>query len=761
MNIRPVFLFALALGLLLSVQSHPKQLLAQTVINLTGCGQITASGSYRLANNISTSSSTCLDIKANNVTIDGNGKTITMNAGGDSLSIKMSDPSVVAQRWHNISVSNFSSNGSFATYDNVYDITLTGLTLSGVSVFASDSITITNSTINGTVSVTNNNSNNALDLVFTGNTVTGSGDRFAYFTGDAHVAGGCDTSGYTIDNNIFTDTINVTTNNPVNVFLSCTQNGSFNGNTVISTGQATGVLIRDGWSNNSFANNTIHVNRSVDDTRAAIAIVSGSLGGAPDNNIYSNNTVIADNSKALLNYIGTQGTVFQNNLFVSNSTVGSSMTYTTTSTSSPLQFLHNTVIERGTGSGLTFASDGLKNINFHDNIIVTASGSVIGGNTSTRSNFTTNHNLYQNRSGAANFSGIGNFNTWRTLVNETSSLEANPLFVDYTNGNYHLQAGSPAAGVGTGGSDIGAFALSGGSCTEVWSCSGWGSCTNGSQSRTCTDANACGTIANRPALSQSCSVACTESWSCGAWSTCSSGNQSRTCSDANSCGTTTTRPALSQACSNGPQCGIACNGCVANQILATACTTSQRQCDGTNAVNDIRLNTNTITGGEALTVEVDYSCYATNDDNLALWYYNGTTWRIIQNFPTGSLTGCNNTAGTDGTKTITFTPDNTDGTHYVRAIEAADAVTAASSSCPNILWGNIDDMSFTVNAIQESCNEDWTCGAWSSCTNGSETRSCTDANSCGTTLSRPPVTQSCIMPDTTAPDGVSNLSPDA
>ena len=43
-------------------------------------------------------------------------------------------------------------------------------------------------------------------------------------------------------------------------------------------------------------------------------------------------------------------------------------------------------------------------------------------------------------------------------------------------------------------------------------------------------------------------VYCRESWSCTAWSTCSGGTQTRTCTDANSCGTTNDRPALSQTC---------------------------------------------------------------------------------------------------------------------------------------------------------------------------------------------------------------------
>ncbi len=43
-------------------------------------------------------------------------------------------------------------------------------------------------------------------------------------------------------------------------------------------------------------------------------------------------------------------------------------------------------------------------------------------------------------------------------------------------------------------------------------------------------------------------LTCTESWSCGEWGTCSSGTQTRTCTDVNICGTTTSRPSLSKDC---------------------------------------------------------------------------------------------------------------------------------------------------------------------------------------------------------------------
>ena len=46
-------------------------------------------------------------------------------------------------------------------------------------------------------------------------------------------------------------------------------------------------------------------------------------------------------------------------------------------------------------------------------------------------------------------------------------------------------------------------------CTESWSCSEWGTCTNSLQSRTCTDSNNCGTTNSKPVESQSCSE-CTD-----------------------------------------------------------------------------------------------------------------------------------------------------------------------------------------------------------------------------------------------------------
>ena len=94
------------------------------------------------------------------------------------------------------------------------------------------------------------------------------------------------------------------------------------------------------------------------------------------------------------------------------------------------------------------------------------------------------------------------------------------------------------------------------SCTENWTCGDWLSCSSGTQTRTCTDANSCGTTTTRPATTQSCGGVCTESWTCAAWSACSAaGTQTRTCTDTTACGTTAGKPAETQSCTYIPPTG--------------------------------------------------------------------------------------------------------------------------------------------------------------------------------------------------------------
>lgn len=83
-------------------------------------------------------------------------------------------------------------------------------------------------------------------------------------------------------------------------------------------------------------------------------------------------------------------------------------------------------------------------------------------------------------------------------------------------------------------------------CVPSWACTAWDTCRAGTQRRTCTDANSCGTVDGKPAEFQDC--ACVPNWTCSEWSVCLANAQTRTCSDVNQCGTNAGRPTTEQSC---------------------------------------------------------------------------------------------------------------------------------------------------------------------------------------------------------------------
>lgn len=90
-------------------------------------------------------------------------------------------------------------------------------------------------------------------------------------------------------------------------------------------------------------------------------------------------------------------------------------------------------------------------------------------------------------------------------------------------------------------------------CTEDWRCSPWGTCIEGTQNRECTDLNSCGTILNKPSLTQNCIPECTEDWSCGNWTDCINSTQTRICTDLNECYTNLNKPLEAQECTMPPE----------------------------------------------------------------------------------------------------------------------------------------------------------------------------------------------------------------
>ncbi len=486
---------------------------AQTVISLTGCQTITNAGSYRLENNVS-SSGTCFSIRASNVTFDGNGKTITAT-GGDAVEVA----DYGSGPYHTIQISNFSSSNGVRNYgDNNSDITFANATFGEFGNYGGDSITVRGNTINGGVISDNTNGgciddatcawwNQALNFHLENNTITGSASRFIDFHNYGDATHPCPASGRVVTGNTITNTIDTLTDNPLTVYLACSTNDVFDNNLVIATGQATGFLIRDGWTGGTFTNNTIHVNHAVNDQRGGLTMVSGNEGAAfkgfPSNNTFRGNTIIADNGKALWIQAIAQNNVFSNNILYSNSPTGSHLQPKNT-------YDHNTFYNQASnGSGVTFDVSGAANTVWTNNIVSSLGNSI--DNTNDYTGFTAHHNLYHKRNGSVSFGAAASLAGWKTLSGEqANSIEGDPLFVNAATYDLSLQAGSPAIGAGSNGTNIGADPSAAApppppsACTENWQCSAWSVCQNGQQSRTCTDANGCGTNNSRPALTQAC-----------------------------------------------------------------------------------------------------------------------------------------------------------------------------------------------------------------------------------------------------------------
>jgi hypothetical protein len=76
-------------------------------------------------------------------------------------------------------------------------------------------------------------------------------------------------------------------------------------------------------------------------------------------------------------------------------------------------------------------------------------------------------------------------------------------------------------------------------CIPNWSCTAWSECSNGKQTRTCTDLNNCGTTSGKPIEIRDCQVEppCVPNYVCGSWSPCnpSDSTRSRSCLDQNNC----------------------------------------------------------------------------------------------------------------------------------------------------------------------------------------------------------------------------------
>jgi len=125
------------------------------------------------------------------------------------------------------------------------------------------------------------------------------------------------------------------------------------------------------------------------------------------------------------------------------------------------------------------------------------------------------------------------------------------------------------------------------------------------------------------------------------------------------------------------------------------------------------VTNSTVTASTAIIV------WNTSESSTSVVYYGTNQSALSTNVTNSSLT-------TEHSATLTSLSMKT--TYYYN-VSSCDAVNNCNTS---------GTYNFTT-----SCTESWSCGVWSACASGLQTRTCTDSNNCGTTTNKPSESQTC------------------
>ena len=475
--------------------------IAQTPTEVTACGSY--SGSLVLVRDLSTSSGNCITL-ASGSTFDGNGHSITVTGGGYAIWI---------YNRSNVSVTDVTSNaGIYIGCDDgvgANTVSVTGSTVGSVNAYHVDDVTVDRSTMSS-ANFAAEGYDPILRTVFTNNTVTGNGHTLVDFMGyDTHP---CPTTNFVVTDNTLTSGYvcggsgQPGCDEPKVLFMRCGSGNTVSRNVVRSTGQAMPARFRDEFDGSTVSDNTFWGSAAIDGAFGVVNVTSGGVTmHYPQNNVFTRNVIRADNDTALYNQGEGTGNTFSYNVIWAN-TDGHVAHVADANIAGQNTYDHNTFYNAGTGAAVDFSYRAATLDTFTNNIFSVLQPSVFTFDGWSFARYQGDHNLFHNRTGSISFGSNGStLAAWKSngSPDDAHSIESNPLFVNPDSGGFSLQSSSPARGAGSSGTDIGAIAYS---CTESWSCTEWSPCSSGIRTRTCTDANSCGTTTSKPTESETCTV---------------------------------------------------------------------------------------------------------------------------------------------------------------------------------------------------------------------------------------------------------------
>ncbi len=215
-------------------------------------------------------------------------------------------------------------------------------------------------------------------------------------------------------------------------------------------------------------------------------------------------------------------------------------------------------------------------------------------------------------------------------------------------------------------------------------------------------------------------------------------------SDADAMNVTFWNQIKSIATGSSHSCGLLSNG----SAMCWGYNNNEQIGDGTNTQRENPVFVNTTESFVSITGDYRHTCGLLSNGSAMCWGYNGngrigdgtTDQRNNPVFVNTTETMespviGNDTNVADGFDATTTWADLNEGRTYLWSTTVFDGDSIANSP----IW------KFTTVVVDATCTESWTCTEWSTCSGGTQTKTCTDSNSCGTTVNKPAESQTCTV----------------
>lgn len=447
------------LGFLVGGAGFVKSAAAATTI--TSCGTIRTD--VILGTNLRSTNEDCITIGADNITIDGNGKTITVPSNRRAVTLTNRS---------NVTVKNLRSNGDLQIYGATADGNrIENSTLAGMAVYMGDDTTITGNQL-GWLTVHGLYNDPAQRATITNNIIKGPANRLVDIMAGGDGTRLCVEGHHVISGNQFINTATAfNPDSPIALYYRCTKNSQITDNYIRGTGLAQGIRMRDEADGNIVTGNTVIVNQT---ERAALMLSSGNVDkDFPSNNLFADNTFRGQRTRSV--FIQAQGANnrYERNLFWSNALEGGIITVGPNTVFDYNTFVNSSGRPSGTWRGRLITLDNHDNaaLNFTNNNLIQLGPSsfIFAFDGFNQTVYSGNHNLFWQSPGGLNFTNIGGLSSWRTVTgDDAASLTTDPLVRSVRQGDLTLLATSPARGAADNGSDLGAYQFSDGYCGSNW-----------------------------------------------------------------------------------------------------------------------------------------------------------------------------------------------------------------------------------------------------------------------------------------------------